>query len=32
LALELAKAASQKYEDTNTSGRFKDLLEGLNLV
>jgi hypothetical protein len=32
LAIELAKAASQKYE-TNTSGsRLKDIIDGLNLI
>jgi hypothetical protein len=32
LALELAGAAARKYEETNTGGRLKDILEGLNLV
>jgi hypothetical protein len=32
LAVELARAASQKYEEDNSAGRLKDILEGLNLV
>ncbi|MDR2258061.1 MAG: hypothetical protein LBE14_02805 [Treponema sp.] len=32
LAVELARAASRKYEEDNSTGRLKDILEGLNLV
>jgi hypothetical protein len=32
LAVELARAASKKYEDDDSPGRLKDILEGLNLV
>jgi hypothetical protein len=32
LAVELAKAAAQKYSETESGGRLKDVLEGLNLV
>jgi hypothetical protein len=32
LAVKLAEGASKKYEDNNSTGRFKDILEGLNLV
>jgi hypothetical protein len=32
LAIELAKAAAQKYEENESAGRLQDILEGLNLV
>lgn len=32
LAVELAAAASRKYEETESSSRLKDILEGLNLI
>jgi hypothetical protein len=32
LSVELAKAASRKYDESDSGGRYKDLLSGLNLI